>query len=61
MSKNYSLKISTDRTKIMTFKGKHLVCFKIEIEGSILEKVRQGNCLGCELSLDGKSDFDKKE
>ena len=31
-----------------------------EIEGSILEQVKQFNYLGCELSLDGEPDFDKK-
>jgi hypothetical protein len=36
MSKDYNLKISTDKTKIMVFKGKHLVYSKIEIDGSIL-------------------------
>jgi hypothetical protein len=36
MSKDYNLKISTDKTKIMAFKGKHLVRSKIEIDGSIL-------------------------
>ena len=36
MSKDYNLKISKDKTKIMTFKGKHLVRSKIEIDGSIL-------------------------
>jgi len=30
---------------------------KIEIDGSILEKVKQFNYLGCELSLDGEPDF----
>jgi len=60
MSKDYYLKKSTDKTKIMAFKGKHLVRSKIEIDGSILEKVRQFNYLGCELSLDGEPDFDKK-
>jgi len=60
-SKDYNLKISTDKTKIMAFKGKHLVPSKIEIDGWILEKVRQFNYLGCELSLDGESDFDKKK
>ena len=59
MSKDYNLKISMDKTKIMAFKGKHLVRSKIEIDGSILE-VRQFNYLGCELSLDGEPDFDKK-
>jgi len=44
----------------MAFKGKHLVRSKIEIDGSILEQVKQFNCLGCELSLDGEPDFDKK-
>ena len=33
---------------------------KIEIDGSILEKVQQFNYLGCELSLDGEPEFDKK-
>jgi len=32
----------------------------MEIDGSILEQVRQFNYLGCELSLDGEPDFDKK-
>jgi len=60
MSKDYNLKIYTDKTKIMAFKGKHLVRFKIEIDGSILEQVRQFNYLGVELSLDGEPYFDKK-
>jgi len=54
------LKISTDKTKIMAFKGKHLVLSKIETAGSILEQVKRFNYLGCELSLDGEPDFDKK-
>jgi len=33
---------------------------KIEIDGSILEQVRQFNYLGSELSLDGEPYFDKK-
>ena len=44
----------------MAFKGKNLVLSKIEIYGSILEKVKEFNYLGCELSLDGEPDFDKK-
>ena len=59
MSKDYNLKISTDKIKIMAFKGKHLVCSKIEIDGSILEHVKQFNYLGCKLSLDDEPDFDK--
>ena len=42
----------------MVFKGKHLVRSKIEIDGSILEQVKQFNYLGCELSLDGEPDFE---
>jgi len=49
MSKDYNLKISMDITKIMAFKGKHLMRSKIEIDGSILEQVKQFNYLGCEL------------
>jgi len=59
MSKDYNLKISTDKTKIMAFKGKHLVRSKIEIDGSILEQVRQFHYLGCELSLDYELGFDR--
>jgi len=44
----------------MAFKGKHLVYSKIELDGSVLEQVKQFNYLGCELSLDGETDFDKK-
>ena len=60
MSKHFNLKISTDKTKIMDFKGKYSVFYKIEIDGSILEQVKQFNYLGCGLSLDGKPDFDNK-
>jgi hypothetical protein len=61
MSKDYILKISTNQTKIMVFKGQHLVRSKIEIDGSILEQVKQFNHLGYELRLDGETDFDKKK
>jgi hypothetical protein len=44
----------------MDFKGKHFVCSKIEIDGSILEQVKQFKYLGCEQSLDCEPDFDKK-
>ena len=61
MSKDYNLKISTEKkTKIMVFKGKYLVRSKIEIDGSILEQVKQFNYFGRVLSLDGEPDFDKK-
>ena len=49
------------QNKIMAFKGKHLVRSKIEIDGSILEQVKQFNYLGCELSLDSEPDFDKNK
>ena len=58
--KDYNLKISTDKTKIMAFKGKHVVRCKIEIDGSILEQVKQFHQLGWELSLDVEPDFDKR-
>jgi len=44
----------------MAFRGKHVVCSKIEIDGSILEQVKQFNYLGCELSLHGEPVFVKK-
>ena len=61
MFKDYNLKISTDKTKIMAFKGKHLMHSKRKLDGSILEEVKQFNYLGSELSLDGEPDFDKKQ
>jgi hypothetical protein len=61
MCKNYNLKISTDKTKIVALKGKHLVRSKIEIDGSILGEVKRFNYLGCEVSLDGDPDVDKKK
>jgi len=51
MNKGYNLKISTAKTKIMAFKEKHLVRFKIEIDGSILEKVRQFNFFGMRTAM----------
>jgi hypothetical protein len=42
-----------DKTKIMAFKGKHLVRSKIKIDGSILEQVKQFNYLSSILSLEG--------
>jgi len=60
MSNDYNLKISTDKTKIIAFKGRHLVRPIIEIDGSVVEQVKQFNYLGCELNLDGEPDFDKK-
>ncbi|GFG40474.1 hypothetical protein Cfor_06486, partial [Coptotermes formosanus] len=44
----------------MAFKGKHLVRPKIEINGPVLEHVKQFNYLGSELSLDGEPDIEKK-
>jgi hypothetical protein len=43
----------------MSFKGKNIVSSKREIDGSILEKFNY-KYLGCELSLVGEPDFDKK-
>jgi hypothetical protein len=44
----------------MAVKGKHLMRFKIEIDGSILEQVKQVNYLGYELGLAGEPNCDKK-
>jgi len=35
MSKDYNLKISTDKTKIVVLKGKHLVRSEIEVDRSL--------------------------
>ena len=61
MSKDNYPKISTDKTNFMAFKGKHPMRSKIEINGSILEQVKQFNYLKCELTSDGVPDFDKKK
>ena len=45
LSKDYNLKITADKTKVMAFKGKYLMRSKIETEGSILEQVIQFNYL----------------
>jgi hypothetical protein len=37
MSRDYNLKITKDKTKIMAFKGKQFARSKIEIDQSILE------------------------
>ena len=44
----------------MAFKGKHLACSKIEIDGLILGQVKQFNYMGCDLNLEGEPDFDKE-
>jgi hypothetical protein len=60
MSKDYNLKIYTEKTKIMAFKRKHSVRSKTEVDRTILEQVKQFNYLGCELSLEGEPDFIRK-
>jgi hypothetical protein len=40
INKDRNLKIPTDRTEIMAFKGKHLMRSKIEIEEPVLEQVK---------------------
>jgi hypothetical protein len=60
MNKDYNLKIPPDKTKVMAFKGKHLVRSKIEIDSTIVEEVKQFNYLGCELSLEGEPDSNRK-
>jgi hypothetical protein len=50
-SKDYNLKISISETKVMAFKGKHIVRSKIMIDGSILAQVKQFNYLGCKLNI----------
>jgi len=45
----------------MAFKGKQLVRSTTEIDGSILEQVKQFNYLGCKLSLDGAPVSQKNE
>jgi len=60
MGKDHNLKISKYKTKIMAFKGKHLMHSKTEIDRSILEQVKQFNYVECELNLNSEPYFDKK-
>ena len=41
MAREYNLKISSSKTKTMTFRGKHLIRSKIVIDGSIIEQTSQ--------------------
>jgi len=44
----------------MAFNVQHLVRSEIEIDASIMEQATHIHYLGCELSLNGESDFDNK-
>jgi hypothetical protein len=47
----YNLKISTQKTKILAFRGKFPVRSKINIENCPLEEVRHINYLGCDVTF----------
>jgi hypothetical protein len=60
ISKMYTLMISTQKTKIMTFKGKFPVRSKINIDNCPLEQVKHFNYLGCDVTYDQDEDVNNK-
>jgi hypothetical protein len=60
ISKMYNLKISTQKTKIMAFKGKFPVRSKINIDNCPLEHVRHFNYLGCDVTYAQDEDVNNK-
>jgi hypothetical protein len=47
---NYNLEISINKSKVMAFKGKYPVRYKIMIKHKIIEQVKNFNFLGCDIS-----------
>lgn len=60
IGKEYNLKISTRKTKVMAHKGKHPVRSKVVIENKILEQVSYFDYLGCNVSYDRDKDIENK-
>jgi hypothetical protein len=50
LAKEYNLRLSTKKTKVLLFKGVEHLRAKIEISNQILEQVTCFNCLGCNIS-----------
>jgi hypothetical protein len=50
IAKEYNLRLSTKKTKVLSFKGVDHIRAKIEISNQILEQVNCFNYLGCTIS-----------
>lgn len=59
-TEDYELKISTEKTKVMAFKGREAVRSKIVVRNRAIEQVNTFKYLGCEISQQGEVDVDSK-
>ena len=50
--KEYNLRISTQKTKVMAFRGKHPIRSKIIINNQAIEQVSHFNFLGCDVTYE---------
>lgn len=60
VSKDYNLKISTTKTKVLALKGKLPIRNKIVIENQIIEQITNFNYLGCNVGMDRELDINRK-
>ena len=60
ISKEFGMKISTQKSKVMAFKGKWPVRSKIVLCDQTLEQVRHFKYLGCDISYDMDDDVSEK-
>jgi predicted DNA-binding protein (UPF0278 family) len=58
--KEYNLTISTKKTKVMAFTGKHTVRSKIIIYDTLIEQVNHFNYVGCNTSIFDNKDLETK-
>lgn len=60
IARRYGMKISTQKTKTMAFRGKEAVRSKIVINRKIIEQVSSFNYLGVNMSYNGETDVHEK-
>jgi hypothetical protein len=59
LGKQFNMKILI-KTKVMSFKGKYLVCLKITVLNSITEQLSYFNHLGCDISYEADYNVNTK-
>jgi hypothetical protein len=60
ISKDYNMRISTDKTKVLALRGKYPMRIKIVINGRIFYQVLNFNYLGYNMGLNREKDIDVK-
>jgi hypothetical protein len=60
MSKDYNMRISVDKTKLLALRGKDPIRIKIVINERILDQVLNFNCLGYNMGLNREKDINVK-